>query len=255
MNVFLVEDEAPARERLIETIARVEPSARIAGIAASVREARAWLAAHPLPDLMLLDVQLGDGMSFELFTPVGTVACPAIFATAYDEFVLDAFRANAIDYVLKPVSDEALARAFAGYRRLKQHFGADVARLAAELAAGPARPARPARQRILGRSGAGFVSLRLEEIACFVSVDKATWAVASDGRRHLVEPTLAELEAELAPERFFRINRQVIVAASAVRGFRPAGKGRLQLELAPAESTTLSVTPERAAAFRAWLAS
>lgn len=252
MELFIVEDEAPARERLIETIARVEPAARIVGTAASVREARAWLAAHPPPDLMLLDVQLGDGMSFELFAPAGSVACPTIFATAYDEFVLEAFRANAIDYVLKPVSDEALARAFAGYRRLKRHFGADLARVAADLAAAPSRAPR---QRILGKTGAGFVSLRLEEIAWFVSVDKATWAVASDGRRHLVEPTLAELEAELEPRRFFRINRQVIVAASAVRGFRPTGKGRLELELAPAETTTLSVTPERAAAFRAWLAS
>ena len=252
MNLFLVEDDAPARERLIETIARVEPAARIAGSAASVREARAWLAANPPPDLMLLDVQLADGLSFDLFTPPGTVTCPAIFATAYDEFVLEAFRANAIDYVLKPVSEDALARAFAGYRRLKRHFGADLARLAAELAAAPARPPR---QRILGKSGAGFVSLRLEEIAWFVSIDKATWAVGCDGRRHLVEPTLAELEAELAPERFFRINRQVIVAASAVRGFRPSGKGRLELELVPAATATVSVTPERAAAFRAWLAS
>ena len=253
MNVFLVEDEAPARERLIETIARVEPAARITGTAASVREARAWLAANPAPDLMLLDVQLGDGLSFELFAPPGSIACPAIFATAYDEFVLEAFRANAIDYVLKPVGDDALARAFAGYRRLKRHFGADVARLAADLAAGPVRP----RQRILGRSGAGFVSLRLEEIAWFVSVDKATWAVGNDGRRHLVEPSLAELEAELAPERFFRISRQVIVAAAAVRGFRPAGRGRLDLDLAATGSSTgiVSVTPERAAAFRAWLAS
>ena len=251
MDLFIVEDEAPARERLIETIARVEPAARIAGSAASVREARAWLAANPPPDLMLLDVQLADGLSFELFAPPASVGCPAIFATAYDEFVLDAFRANAIDYVLKPVSDDALARAFAGYRRLRRHFGADLARLAADLAAAPARP----RQRILGRRGAGFVSLRLEEIAWFVSVDKATWAVGSDGRRHLVEPTLAELEAELAPERFFRINRQVIVAASAVRGFRASDKDRLELELGPAATTTLTVTPERAAAFRAWLAS
>jgi len=251
MNLFLVEDEAPARDRLIETIARVEPSARIAGVAASVREARAWLAAHPPPDLMLLDVQLADGLSFELFAP-GAVACPAIFATAYDEFVLEAFGANAIDYVLKPVSDEALARAFAGYRRLKRHFGADeVARVAAGLAAPGAGP----RQRILGRSGAGFVSLRLDEIAWFVSLDKSTWAVCGDGRRHLVEPSLTELEAELEPRRFFRINRQTIVAVNAVRGFRPAGKGRLELELVPAAKATVSVTPERAAAFREWLAS
>lgn len=249
LNLFLVEDEAPARERLVETIARVEPSARIAGVAGSVREARAWLAAHPPPDLMLLDVQLGDGLSFDLFNG-GAVACPAIFATAYDEFVLEAFKANAIDYVLKPVSDESLARAFAGYRRLQGHFAADVARLAADLAVAPARP----RQRILARSGGGFLSLRLDEIAWFVSVDKATWAVGCDGRRHPVEPSLAELEAQLEPARFFRVNRQVIVAAAAVRGFRPSGKGRLELQLVPATTATVSVTQERAAAFRDWLA-
>ncbi|MEO5881977.1 MAG: LytTR family DNA-binding domain-containing protein [Caldimonas sp.] len=253
MNLFLVEDEAPARERLIETIGRVEPAARIAGVAASVREARDWLAAHPPPDLMLLDVQLADGLSFELFTP-GTVSCPAIFATAYDEFVLEAFKANAIDYVLKPVSDDALARAFAGYRRLKRHFAAsDVAGLVADLAAPPARP----RQRILARSGAGFLSLRLEDVAWFVSVDKTTWAVGSDGRRHAVDASLAELEVQLDPQRFFRINRQVIVAAPAVRGFRPSGKGRLELQLVPAATgtATLSVTPERATAFQKWLGS
>ncbi len=250
MKLFLVEDEAPARERLIETIARVEPAARIAGVAASVSEARAWLASHSPPDLMLLDVQLADGLSFELFGP-GTVSCPAIFATAYDEFVLEAFKANAIDYVLKPVSDDALARAFASYRRLRTHFGADVARLAADLAAAPARP----RQRILARSGSGFVSLRLDEVAYFVSVDKSAFAVGNDGKRHLVEGSLAELEAQLDPERFFRINRQVIVAAAAVQGFRPSGKGRLELQLAPAAAATVSVTQERAAAFREWLAS
>jgi DNA-binding LytR/AlgR family response regulator len=250
MNLFVVEDEAPARERLIETIGRVEPAARIAGVAASVREARAWLAVHPPPDLMLLDVQLADGLSFDLFTP-GTVTCPAIFATAYDEFVLEAFKANAIDYVLKPVGDEALARAFAGYRRLKSHFAADVARLAADVAAAPART----RQRILARSGAGFLSLRLEDVAWFVSVDKTTWAVARDGQRHAVDASLAELEVQLDPQRFFRINRQVIVAATAVRGFRPSGKGRLELQLVPAATATLSVTQERAAAFREWLAS
>ena len=252
MKLFLVEDEAPARERLIETIARVEPGAQIVGVAASVREARAWLSAHPPPDLMLLDVQLADGLSFELFTH-HEVRCPAIFATAYDEFVFDAFKANAIDYVLKPVSDEALAKAFANYRRLRTHFGADLARLAADLAAAPAR----SRQRILARSGGGFVSVRLDDVACFVSVDKSTYAIGLDGKRHLVDDTLAQLSDELDPQRFFRINRQVIVAAAAVLGFRPSGKGRLALQLAPATGAdvTVTVTQERAADFRQWLAS
>lgn len=250
MKVFLVEDEVPARERLIETIGRVEPEARIVGVAASLREARAWIAAHPPPDLMLLDVQLADGLSFELFAD-DAVRCPAIFATAYDEFVLEAFKANAIDYVLKPVSDEAMAHAFATYRRLRTHFGADVARLAADLAAAPAR----GRQRILARSGGGFVSLRLDEVGCFVSVDKATYAIDLDGKRHLVDGSLAQLADELDAQRFFRINRQVVVAAAAVRGFRPSGKGRLSVQLGQPAGTgvTVTVTQERAAAFRRWL--
>ena len=250
MRLFLVEDEVPARERLIETINRVEPGAQIVGTAASVSEAQAWMHAHPTPDLLLLDVQLADGLSFELFAD-DEVRCPAIFATAYDEFVLEAFKANAIDYVLKPVSDEAMAHAFANYRRLRTHFAADVAKLAADLAAPPARH----RQRILARNGIGFVSLRLDEIGCFVSVEKSTWAIDLDGKRHLVEGSLAQLADELDAQRFFRINRQVVVAAVAVRGFRPSGKGRLSVQLVPAADAgiTVTVTQERAAAFRRWL--
>ncbi|MGZ5156239.1 MAG: LytR/AlgR family response regulator transcription factor [Caldimonas sp.] len=251
MKLFLVEDEAPARERLIETIARVEPDARIAGVAASVREAATWLAANPPPDLMLLDVQLADGLSFELFSE-RVVTCPAIFATANDEFVLEAFQANAIDYVLKPVSDDAMARGFANYRRLRAHFGADVARAAADIAAATLGRQR---QRILARNGAGYVSVRLDDVAYFVSIDKSTFAVGRDGRRHLVDGTLAQLAEQLDPQRFFRVNRQVIVAAAAVLGFRPSGKGRLVLQLAPAGDAGLTVPQERAAAFRQWLAS
>jgi DNA-binding LytR/AlgR family response regulator len=250
MNLFLVEDEAPARERLIETIARVEPGACIVGLAASVREASAWLASHPAPDLLLLDVQLSDGLSFELFSQ-HAVACPAIFATAYDEFVLDAFKANAIDYVLKPVSDAALARAFASYRRLRAHFGADVAKVAARLTAPAVRP----RERLLARQGDEFVSVRVDQIGYFVSLDKSTYAIDREGRRHLVDATLAELGEQLDPQRFFRVSRQVIVGASAVLGFRPSGKGRLRLQLAPAATQAVTVTQERAAAFRQWLAS
>ena len=249
MKIFVAEDEVPARDRLLETIGRVDPQAQVIGTAGSVREARAWLAAHPAPDLLLLDVQLADGLSLELFRD-GTIGSPAIFATAYDEFVLEAFRANAIDYVLKPVSDAALARAFAGYRRLKSHFDGALA----GVLDGRPSPLRAPRQRLLARRGSGFVSLRVDEIACFVSLDKLTFAVDAAGARHVVETSLGELEGELDATRFFRINRQVIASAGAVVGFRAAGKGRLEVELAPPGIDRVTVTQERAAAFRDWLA-
>ncbi|HEX2542041.1 MAG TPA: LytTR family DNA-binding domain-containing protein [Caldimonas sp.] len=250
MRVFVVEDEVPARDRLLETIARVEPQAQVVGTAGSVREARAWLAAHPPPDLMLLDVQLSDGLSLDLFRD-GAIASPAIFATAYDEFVLQAFRANAIDYVLKPVSDAALARAFESYRRLRTHFAPPLATILDGHGSPPSPP--PPRQRLLARRGSGFVSLRVDEIACFVSLDKLTFAVDAAGTRHLVETSLGELEGELDGRRFFRVNRQVIASAGAIVGFRSAGKGRLDVQLAPPGLDTISVTQERAAAFREWL--
>jgi len=252
MNVFIAEDEAPARERLVESIARVAPHARIAGMAGSVVDASAWLSSHPAPDLLLLDVQLSDGLSFELFAR-GEVHSPAVFATAYDEFVLEAFRANAIDYLLKPVSDAALRQAFASYRRLKSHFSADVARVITELALPPGSSRQ--RQRIVARKGSAYVTLRFDQIAWFVSVDKLTYAVDLQGERHLVDATLAELDADLDPMEFFRVSRQVIVSGAAVIGFKPAGRGKLALQLRPDSRETITVPQERAAAFRKWVGS
>ena len=205
MNLFLVEDEAPARDRLIETIARVEPSARIAGVAASVREARAWLAAHPPPDLMLLDVQLADGLSFELFAP-GAVACPAIFATAYDEFVLEAFRANAIDYVLKPIRLERLLTALR-----KTRSGPGVSREALDAAANQPR-------RHLSVHERGKIHLVPVSEILYLRAELKYLTVRTAAREYLVEESLTRLEEEFA-DAFVRIHRNCLVARAAIAGF------------------------------------
>jgi DNA-binding LytR/AlgR family response regulator len=248
MRIFIAEDEPPARDRLIETIGRVAADAVVVATAASVQAAREWLATNPAPDLLLLDIQLSDGLSLELFQS-GAVQSPAIFATAYDEFVMQAFRANAVDYLLKPIGDIALARAFANYRRLKTHFSADLASLLERLQAG----ASPRRERLLTRRGGAFASLRVKDVAYFVCADKLVFAVDNAGARHLLDVSLAELEAELDPQTHFRINRQFIVAADAIEGFAPAGRGRLALRLRPAVREAVAVTQERAAQFRQWL--
>ena len=261
MNVFVAEDEPPARERLIETLGRAVPQARVVGTADSVVQTRRWLAAHPPPDVLLLDIQLADGLSLELFRD-GACSLPTVFTTAYDEFALAAFQALAVDYLLKPVSDEALARAFARLARLRTAFGAPAAQALAQALAGPvapstapAAPAAPAwRQRWVSRQGAGFATVASEQVAWFVSLDKLSFAITRDGARHLLEETLAAVEATADPARFFRVNRQMIVAIDAVRRFVPEGKGRLALELSPPPGVPVSVSQERAAAFRAWLA-
>ncbi|MDN3919964.1 LytR/AlgR family response regulator transcription factor [Roseateles violae] len=256
-TVFIAEDEAPARERLIATLARVAPEVQLLGHSDTVRGTLDWLTAHAgaaAPELLLLDIQLADGLSLELFRE-RQLAIPVIFTTAYDRFALQAFQALAVDYLLKPVSDAALAQALSKARLFRaEPRDARLDRLEQLLQAlggGPA--AQEQQQRIVGRKGGQFHALEIASIACFVSLDKLSFAVDRAGQRFLVEPTLGELEQRLDPRRFFRANRQLLVAADAVRRFAAAGKGRLRLELTPALDGELLISQERAGAFRAWL--
>lgn len=254
LTAFIAEDEPPARERLIGALARVAPEVMVVGHADSVKVTQAWLASHAAPDVLLLDIQLADGLSLELFKD-GRLALPTIFTTAYDRFALDAFQALAIDYLLKPINEEALAQALAKVRRLRQTFGVDVvAALWQQL--GNGNPAPRWRQRLVGRKGAQFHALPVQRLAYVVSLDKLAYAVDEAGERYLLEIPLAELEGELDPAQFFRANRQLLVAATAVARFVPAGKGRLKVELRPALGALAGdvlVSQERAAAFKAWL--
>ena len=255
MKIFIAEDETPARERLIATLARVAPEARVLGHSDTVQGTLAWLATHPAPDLLLLDIQLADGLSLELFRD-HRLTLPTIFTTAYDQFALQAFQALAVDYLLKPVSDTALAQALAKAEQWRRHFDAQAKERWDRQLDGLLQRLNPpsSRQRIVGRKGGQqFHALELADIAYFVSVDKLSFAITHAGERYLVEPTLGELEEELGAQRFFRANRQLLVASGAVQRFTLAGKGRLKLDLSPALEGELLISQERAAAFRAWL--
>lgn len=246
MRVFIAEDEPPARERLLQALGRVAPQVRVVGHADSVGATAHWLATQPPPDLLLLDVQLSDGLSLELFDG-RELAVPVIFTTAYDRFAIDAFKALAVDYLLKPIDGAALAQAIAKAERLRRGFGSDVMTVLAELQ-------RPRwRQRLLGRRGSGFQAFDVGELAYVVSLDKLSHAVLHDGSRLQLETPLAELETQLDPAQFFRASRQALVAARAVAGFTAAGKGRLKLQLRPALAGDLFVSQERAAGFRVWM--
>ena len=245
MNVFIAEDEPPARERLVETLGRVAPGAIVIGSADSVRATTTWLATHVPPDLLLLDIQLSDGLSLELFRD-GRLELPVIFTTAYDRFAIDAFQAMAVDYLLKPVSEDALAQALAKWQRLRAQVGANIARWLATTA--------PRwRQRLVGRKGTVHHALPIAQVAYVVSVDKLAFAVTRDGNKFLLDQTLGELEGDLDPARFFRVSRQLLVGAHAVRQFASAGKGRLKVMLEPKADGEVMVSQERANAFRNWL--
>lgn len=245
LRAFIAEDEPPARERLQAALARVAPWVDVVGHADTVRGTQAWLATQAAPDLLLADIQLADGLSLELFAD-GHLLVPTIFTTAYDQFALEAFRALAVDYLLKPVSEPALAAALHKLAQMHQGFGSEVSSFMQQQSA-------KSPMRLVGRRGTVHRLLPLERLAYLVSQDKQTWAVDCDGERLLLDRPLAELEAELDARRFFRLNRQLLVAAEAVRQFTPAGKGRLRVQLQPDLVGEIVVSQERAADFRVWL--
>lgn len=248
-SLVILEDEAPARARLEAALHRVAPELTIAAALDSITAAVEWFRHNPAPDLVLADVQLADGLSFEIFQQV-TLTSPVVFCTAYDEYVVEAMAAGGIDYLLKPVKDDDLARAVARYRRLEGHFTERAERAERVRSVGK-KLGEP--RRILARRREGFVALALDHVAYFAVDDKQADVVTCDGQRFEIDQTLAELEAALDPMRFFRVNRQYLVAASAVAGFRPYIKGKLLVELAPSTASDVIVSQENAGRFRAWL--
>jgi DNA-binding LytR/AlgR family response regulator len=241
MTLLVLEDEAPARVWLEQVLARHRPGATIVA-RSSVADALAWLAANPAPDLIVADIQLADGLSLELFEHASP-GCPVIFATAYDEYLVEAMQRDGIAYLLKPLREQDVVAALAKYDRLETHFADRVRRLARSL--GTPR-------RLVARRRDGFIVLSLADVAYFVIDDKLVDVITRDARRFAVDQTLAELEAELGAE-FFRVNRQYLVHASSVAGFRPFVKGKLLVDLQPAPGDEVVVSQENAARFRSWI--
>lgn len=247
MEVLLLEDEEPALALLAEGVRAWDPSARIAGALGSVAEAVAFLRTHRAPDLILMDLQLGDGLSLDVLRAV-EVSCPVVVVTAHDDHVLEALSLNCIDYLLKPVRQERLAQALDKYLRLRQHFAGDLAGLLRSL--GP-RSGHP--DRVVVRKGLDFLPLPVAEIAYFFAEYKLVFVRDRAALQYLVDRPLAELEAELDPRCFFRLNRKYLAHVEVVRRFRSADKGRLLVTLQPEPAEAVIVSQERAGAFRAWL--
>jgi two-component system LytT family response regulator len=241
MDLLLIEDEPIAMERLADGVRRWDPQVRIVGRLGSIAATLEWLRAHRAPDLALVDVQLSDGLSLELLR-APELRCPVIMVTAYDEYVMHALEQSCIDYLLKPVKQERLARALDKYLRLRGHFAGG--------AAATDRP-RP-RSRVLVRKGAELVPLPLSAAAYFFTQDKLVFVRERGGSQHLVDRPLAELEAELDPEVFFRLNRRYLASVDSIRRFR-AVDGRLLVTLDPAPAEPVAVSEERAARFRDWI--
>ena len=252
MNTLIIEDEPLAAERIEMLLRRYNPDIRMLAVLDSVEETVKWFAEHPAPDLMLVDIHLSDGQSFEIFKKV-SIKSPVIFTTAYDQYAIQAFKVNSIDYLLKPVSLADLSAALDKLKMLKGDSnytqGIDFQSLSESIR----KLTQPYKSRFLVKFGDHIQFKTLDEIAYFYADDKIVYLISDENRRFIVDYTLEELENVLNPDMFFRLNRKFIVKLEAVKNIRTALNSRLQIFLKPAIEGDVYVSREKVSEFKAWL--
>lgn len=250
MNVLIIEDEKPAARRLARLLTELKVS--VSTMLHSVEEAVEWFQNNEHPDLIFLDIQLSDGLSFEIFDLV-EVNSAIIFTTAYDEYALQAFKLNSIDYLLKPIDDEELESAVRKYQNLKPDH--DQINLDFEdikkLLVNPLE--REYKKRFTIRLGQHLKIINADEIECFYSENKGTYAATSEGRNYLLDTTLENLENELSPQIFFRVSRKFYVNINHIKDIVSYTNSRLIIKLNHYNEQEIIVSRERVRDFKLWL--
>lgn len=252
MKVLILEDEALSANRASQLLTEYDPGIQVADILDSVEEATSWLKQNPEPDLMLLDIHLADGLCFDLFENL-TVSIPVIFTTAYDQYALQAFKINSIDYLLKPLDKGDLTRALDKYHSLKHDLRVVSAIDIEKLRSTMAQLTKKYKARFLVRFADTIHFKNVEEVAYFYADDKAVFMVTMDGKKYLMESNLENLEEVLDPALFFRINRKVIARIEAVQKVKALLGYRLQVYLKPAFNQDVFVSKYRSQDFKNWL--
>lgn len=249
MNILLIEDEEPAAKRLQKMILEIEPGAIVSDNIVSISSGIKWLNDHPAPDLIISDIQLADGLSFEIFK-TAAVQCPVIFTTAYDQYAIEAFRVNSIDYLLKPVKKDELANAVSKYKKLQQNAPAiNIEQLLKAMQ--PA--AQEYKKRFVVRYGEHIKTIGVDEVAYFYTEDKINFLTTKENRRFTIDFNLDTLETMLDPKEFFRINRQYIIGIQSIAEMFAYSKSRVLVKLNPAAKHETVVSTERSADFKLWL--
>jgi len=260
MTILLIEDEPLIARQLQKLVRQLEPGATIDGPLASVQSICDYFrlnraTARPAPDLVIADIQLSDGVSFEAFQQVG-LDVPVIFITAFDEYAIRAFKLNSIDYLLKPIDPNDLKTALAKYHRWVANdmtgFGEQFQQFLNQILEKPTTPQY--KRRFTGHYLRQIMSVSQEQTAFFLR-NELIYLYTIDGRKLITDyKTLDELEELLDPACFFRANRQCLVHLDAVAGYRPLDNSKLQVALkSPNEALELLVSKEKAAAFRHWI--
>ena len=248
MRVLIIEDEKPAAEKLKKALHSLQPDIEVLAVLGSVRSARLWIEAQGSPELIFMDIELSDGLSFQLFDQVN-INCPIIFTTAYDEYWQEAFEQNSIDYLLKPVREEKLRAALQKFEKLKAYFSVNLKKLNDWQAGGSGK----SKKRFLVKRGTDYISIRAEDIAYFYAAHKLVCLVDKTGQKFLLDQSLSDIEKQTDSSQFYRVNRKYLVNLNAIRRIKAYPKSKLLLELEPLVEEEVIVSQESSAEFKAWM--
>jgi len=258
MNILIVEDEDLAVKKIKKTLQAVDESAVVAGVTDSIESTVLWLQQNTPPDLILMDIELADGQSFEIFK-LTEVKSPVVFTTSYDEYALKAFKVNSIDYLLKPVQKEELQAAMDKYRMLKETYAVQepsaenvsLDKLVRELKE-KLQP-KEYRKRFLVKLGQRLVSIEVDDIAYFFSDGRLNFFMTKDNKKFVVDYTMDELEDMIDPQQYFRISRSFYVSAESIDKIDDYFGNRLILGLRPALDKEAVVSREKVGDFKKWM--
>ena len=247
MKVIIIEDEAPAAEKLRNALARWDEETQTVAVLKSVTETLKWLEKNPMPELVFMDIELSDGLSFEIFERA-TITCPIVFTTAYDDYWQEAFEHNGIDYLLKPIRQDKLEITMAKYESLKKYFAQHLHDLLLQKSLRTG-----IKKRFLVKRGVDYISIKADDIAYFYATHKVVCLVDMKGHKFILDQSLSELEKQVDPHQFYRVNRKYLVHINAIRKMKAYPKSKLQLEIEPPVSEEILISQENVASFKDWI--
>jgi len=250
MNIIIIEDEKPAARLLQRKVEKL--GLQVNHLLHSVEEAITWFNSNTHPDLIFLDIQLSDGLSFEIFETID-IKSAVIFTTAYDEYALRAFKLNSIDYLLKPIDEEELSIAISKFSNQfqKNTVSSLDFEMIKKMLVNPIE--REFKKRFTIKMGQQLKMIAIEEIECFYSENKGTYIHTLDNRDYLIDSTLEQLEAELNPEDFYRVSRKFIISMKAIKEIQLHSNSRLKVILPSYKADEIIVARERVMEFKEWL--
>lgn len=250
MNIVIIEDEDRTARQLERLLKKYDPDVQILVQLPSIKTAVEWFNQNPKPDLVFMDIHLEDGLAFSIFEQI-QLTVPVIFTTAYDEYMLKAFKVNSIDYLLKPIDFDELAAAIEKYKNLRnQQIAPDLSALLALIQ----KPKAPSfKERFMINIGTKIHSIEVSNIAYFYSEEKGTFLMTKTGQLLPIEQSLDQMISLLTPDNFFRVSRQFIVARTAIQTIHTYSAGKLKLDLVPVSRLEVFVSTRRLPEFKDWL--